>query len=91
MSLFDITQKSVLRQRERILQYTLWATALLSTIAYIPSVSIAWNLQLWVLIFLDTLAWLTVILLALWRTLRFQIRAAVFISCWTGSLFTCCG
>ena len=82
-SLSDITQKSILQQRERILQYTLWATALLSTIAYIPSVMIAWNLQLSGLIVVDSLAWLTVVVLALWRTLPFQIKATTFVACWT--------
>lgn len=83
MSLSYITQKSILQQRARILQYTLWATALLSTIAYIPSVMIAWDLQLLTLIVVDTLAWLAVVVLALWRTLAFQIKAATFVGCWT--------
>lgn len=83
MSLSDITQKSILQQRERILQYTLWATALLSTIAYIPSVMIAWDLQLISLIVVDSLAWLAVVVLALWRTLPFQIKAVTFLVCWT--------
>lgn len=83
MSLSDITQKSILQQRERILQYTLWATALLSTIAYIPSVMIAWDLQLLSLIVVDSVAWLAVVVLALWRTLPFHIKAATFVGCWT--------
>ncbi len=79
----NIASKSIMRQREKILRYTLWATAVLASIAYVPSVAIAIQLQLWMLILVDTLAWIAVLILALWKTLPFKIKAVAFISNWT--------
>lgn len=68
--------------RESILQQTLWTTAILAGIAYVPGVTAAWSQQLWSVVIIDTVVWLLVLLLALWRSLPFNLRAAGFVTIW---------
>ncbi|MDP2284198.1 MAG: hypothetical protein Q8L06_08660, partial [Pseudohongiella sp.] len=73
---------SILRQRETILQYTLWATVILASIAYVPSVWLGYRLDIPLLIIADTVAWGLVIALAFWRKPTFRTRAMTFIGVW---------
>jgi signal transduction histidine kinase/CheY-like chemotaxis protein len=72
----------ILKQRQTILQNTLWATVILASIAYIPSVLIGIREDIPLLIIADTLAWVSITVLAFWRSLAFKTRAMVFIVCW---------
>lgn len=83
MPLVDSARASILKQRETILQNTLWATVILASIAYIPSVYVAYRDNFPLLTIVDTVGWLLVIALAMWRTLPFKARALVFISVWS--------
>lgn len=78
----DSARVSILKQRETILQNTLWATVILVSIAYVPSVISAYRADIPLLIIADTLAWALIIVLALWRSARFTTRALIFISFW---------
>ena len=78
----DSARVSILKQRETILQNTLWATAILVSIAYVPSVLSAYRADIPLLIIADTLAWGLTIVLALWRSARFTTRALIFITFW---------
>ncbi|MDZ7669820.1 MAG: response regulator [Gammaproteobacteria bacterium] len=68
--------------RESILQQTLWTTAILAGIAYVPGVSAAWSQQVWSVVVADTLVWGLVLVLALWRGLAFSWRAGSFVALW---------
>lgn len=82
MSSADSARASILRLRESILQNTLWATAILASIAYIPSVIASWRADIFILIVADTVGWTATVVLALWRRPAFKWRALLFISCW---------
>ncbi|MEX1198343.1 MAG: response regulator [Pseudohongiellaceae bacterium] len=68
--------------RERILQSTLWISLLLATIAYVPGVWAALNSGLGWLVAIDTAAWAGILILALWHSLAFTIRALLFLTSW---------
>ncbi len=74
--------RSMLGIRQRILQTTLWATAALASIAYIPSATLAYQLEIWSLLLVDTLAWLAVILLAVASRAPYRVRASLFLTFW---------
>lgn len=74
--------RSMLGSRQRILQTTLWATAALVSIAYIPSVILAYQLEIWSLLIVDTIAWAAVIALALAKQASYHLRAALFLVLW---------
>ncbi|MDO9477503.1 MAG: response regulator [Pseudohongiella sp.] len=78
----DSAHVSILRQRETILQYTLWATVILASIAYVPSVWLGYRLDIPLLIIADTVTWVMAIALAFWRTPTFRTRAMIFIGVW---------
>lgn len=78
----DSARASILRQRETILQNTLWATAILASIAYVPSVMLGFRQDIPLLIAVDTIGWAMVIALASWRKAAFKTRAFIFITCW---------
>ena len=71
---------TLLQWRERILGFTLTASAILAGIAYVPGVIAALRAELWVVVIVDTVAWATVIVLALWRTGPYVLRAGVFVA-----------
>lgn len=68
--------------RERTLNQTLWLTAAAASIAYVPAILAAASKQLWLLILFDSLAWASVVFLALARRLPFVWRAGSFIVLW---------
>ncbi|MGM0634119.1 MAG: sensor histidine kinase, partial [Pseudomonadota bacterium] len=70
------------RWRQSILQVTLWASLALASLAYVPGVWAALQSNLGWLIIVDTVAWGSILLLALWRTLSFRIRASAFLIPW---------
>ena len=82
MSSADSARTSVLRLRESILQNTLWATAILASIAYVPSVIASVRAEIYILVVADTLGWAATLALALWRKPSFKSRALFFIGCW---------
>ncbi|MBC52524.1 MAG: hypothetical protein CMQ34_01680 [Gammaproteobacteria bacterium] len=75
--------RSMLGIRQRILQTTLWATAALVSIAYIPSVILAYQLEIWSLLIVDNIAWASVIALAMARQMSFYLRAGLFLALWS--------
>lgn len=80
----DSARSSILKQRETILQNTLWATAILASIAYVPSVIVGYREGIPLLIVADTVGWILVIALACWRSASFKTRAFSFIAFWAG-------
>jgi len=82
MSSADSARTSVLRLRESILQNTLWATAILASIAYVPSVIASVRADIHILVVADTIGWAATLVLALWRKPSFKWRALFFIGCW---------
>lgn len=74
--------RSMLGIRQRILQTTLWATAALVSIAYIPSVILAYQLEIWSLLIIDNIAWLAVISLAMAKQIPYHLRAGLFLVLW---------
>jgi len=68
--------------RESILQQTLWTTAILAGIAYVPGVTAAWSQQVWTVVVADTVGWGLVLVLAFWRNLAFTWRAGSFVAVW---------
>ena len=75
--------RSMLGIRQRILQTTLWATAALVSIAYIPSVILAYQLEIWSLLIIDNIAWIAVIMLAMAKRLPYHLRAGLFLVLWS--------
>jgi signal transduction histidine kinase/CheY-like chemotaxis protein len=82
MSSADSARTSVLRLRESILQNTLWATAILASIAYVPSVIASVRADIHILVVADTIGWAATLVLALWRKPSFKWRSLFFIGCW---------
>jgi len=76
------TNNSMLGIRQRILQTTLWATAALVSIAYIPSVILAYQLQIWSLLVIDNVAWVAVFVLASAKQAPYHLRAGLFLGLW---------
>lgn len=74
--------RSMLGSRQGILQTTLWATLILISVAYIPSVILAFRLQIWSLLIVDNIALAGVILLALAGKLDYHLRAGLFLGGW---------
>lgn len=75
--------RSMLGSRQRILQTTLWATAALVSIAYVPSVILAFRLEIWSLLIVDNIAWVSVIALAMAKQMSYQLRAGLFLAMWS--------
>lgn len=82
MSAIINISRSMLGNRQHILQTTLWATVVLASVAYIPSATLAVQLEIWSLLIVDTVAWIAVILLAMAKSLAYRIRASVFLGGW---------
>lgn len=74
--------RSMLGSRQRILQTTLWATAILVSIAYFPSVTLAYQLEIWSLLIVDTVAWVSLLMLAMASKLAYGLRASLFLGLW---------
>lgn len=82
MSAIINISRSMLGSRQRILQTTLWATAGLVSIAYVPSATLAYQLEIWSLLIVDTVAWIAVIALAMASKLPYHLRASFFLALW---------
>jgi len=65
--------------RRRVLDITLGVTAALAGVAYVPGMMAAWSGGLVVVMVADTVALVTVVTLALKRTLPYKVRAGGFI------------
>jgi signal transduction histidine kinase/ActR/RegA family two-component response regulator len=68
--------------RERLLQRLLVITVVAAGIAYVPGVIAAWNAGLTELVVLDTVVWLAVLGLALWRRGSYRLRSALYLTIW---------
>ncbi len=68
--------------RERLLQRLLLITATVAAVAYVPGVIASWQQGLGALIALNTLAWLAVLALTLWRRGPYGLRGALFLGLW---------
>ncbi|MEX2334794.1 MAG: ATP-binding protein [Pseudohongiella sp.] len=80
-AVFNIS-RSMLGIRQRILQTTLWATVALVSIAYIPSATLAVQLEIWSLLIVDTVGWGAILGLALAKRMPYQLRAILFLGLW---------
>jgi len=65
--------------RRRVLDITLGVTAALAGVAYVPGMMAAWSGGLVVVMVADTVALVTVVTLALKRTLPYEVRAGGFV------------
>ncbi len=77
--------RSMLASRQRILQTTLWATLILLSIAYIPSVILALQLEIWSLLIVDNVALAGMILLVRAGRLDYHLRASLFLGGWAAT------
>ncbi len=68
--------------RSRALQGLLNVTAIVASVAWFPGVYAAWSSGLMGVVVIDTVMWIAVIVLALWRSLADSVRAAVFCTLW---------
>lgn len=82
MSAIVNVSRSMLGTRQKILQTTLWATVILASIAYVPSVILAYQQEIWSLLVVDTIAWLAILVLAVTSRLSYPVRAAMFLAVW---------